>query len=176
MSSGFTSPPMLLQSPLQENRKTSARIASINDSPTILQTYSSLSDPNASRTTASGPKESDDSDATSNERPSSVVRLTEAEDAELSIQASRLRTKRYHRPPNLPIPDGQKPHTSVEDKSCNSSQLTVEWPRDEIEVVSTPKQSRFESEEHVPMSRMLSRSPVRKKLSTGDLERQKKYR
>jgi hypothetical protein len=175
-SSGFTSPPPLPplpQSPLQENRKTSARIASV--SPTILQTYPPLSDPNASRTT-SGPKESDDSDATSNERPSSVIRLTEAEDAELSIQASRVRSKRYPRLPNLSIPDGHIPHTSVEEKGLNSSQLTVEWPQHEIEVASTPRESRFESEEHVPISRKLSRSPqvLRKKLSTGELGHQRK--
>ena len=58
--------------------------------------------------------------------------------------------------------------------SCNSSQLTVEWPRHEIEVVSTPRESRFESGEPVPMSRKLSRSPQRKKLSTGELEHQRK--
>jgi len=174
MSSGFTSPPPPLpRSPLQENRKTSPRIASVRESPTILQTYSPLSDPNASRT-ASYPKESDDSDATSNERPSSVIRLTEAEDAELSIRASRVRAKRYPRPSNLPIPDSQKSHTSVEEKSCNSSQLTVEWPQHEIEVVSSPKESRFESEEHVSLSRRSSRSPLRKKLSTGELQHQRK--
>ena len=171
MSSGFTSPPTLRRSPLQENRKTSARFASTSESPTILQTYPPLSDPNASRTTASGPKESDDSDATSNERPSSVIRLTEAEDAELSTQASRVRAKRYPRLPDLSIPDGQKPHMSVEEKSCNSSQLTVEWPQHEMEVVSTPRGSRFESEEHV---RKLSRSPLRKKLSAGELNHQRK--
>ena len=169
-SSGFTSPPTLPQSPLQENRKTSARIAN-TVSPTILQTYPPLSDPNASRT-SSGPKESDDSDATSNERPSSVIKLTEAEDAELSIQASRVRSKRYPRLPNLSIPDDHKPHTSAEEKNLNSSQLTVEWPQHEIEVASTPRGSRFESEE----PRKLSRSPqaLRKKLSTGEIGHQRK--
>ena len=176
MSSGFTSPPTLPRSPLQENRKTSARIASTSVSPTILQTYPPLSNPIASRTTASGPNESDNSDTTSNERPSSVVRLTEAEDAELSVQASRVRAKRYPRPPNLSIPDGGKPYTSVEEKSLNSSQLTVEWPQHEIEVDSTPRVSSFGSEEHVPISRKLSRSPqaLRKKLSTGELGHQRK--
>ena len=173
MSSGFTSPPTLHRSPLQENRKTSARFASTSESSAISQTYSPLSDPNASRT-ASGPKESDDSDATSNERPPSVIRLTEAEDAELSTQASRVRAKRYPRLPNLSIPDSQKPQTSIEEKNCNSSQLTVEWPQHENEVVSTPRGSRFESEEHVPISRKLSRSPLRKKLSAGELDHQRK--
>ena len=173
-SSGFTTPPILPRSPLQENRKTSARIAGTSESPTMLQTYSPLSDPNSSRTAASGPKESDDSDTTSNERPSSVIRLTEAEDAELSIQASRVRARRYPRLPNLSIPDNQRPHTSVEEKSSNSSQLTVEWPRHEIEAVSTAKRSRFESEEHVPISRKLSRSPQGKKRSAGELEHQRK--
>lgn len=176
-SSGFTSPPTL-RSALQESRKTSARIASTGESPTILQTYPPLSDPNANKTTAltsSGLKESDDSEATSNERPSSVVRLTEAEDAELSIQASRVRSKRYPRLPNLSIPDGHKPHTSMEEKSLNPSQLTVEWPQHDIEVDSTPRKSHFESEE-VPISRKLSRSPqtLRKKLSTGELGHQRK--
>ena len=171
MSSGFTSPPTLPRSPFQENRKTSARIASTSEAPTVLQTYSPLSDPNASRTTA-GPKESDDSDATSNERPPSVIRLTEAEDAELSTRASRVRAKRYPRLANLSIPDGQKPHTSVEEKGCNSSQLTVDWPQHETE--TTPKESRFESEEHVPISRKSSKSPLRKKLSTGELGHQRK--
>jgi hypothetical protein len=176
MSSGFTSPPLLPRSQLHDNRKTSARIASTSESPTTLQqTYSPLSDPNPSRTIASGPKESDDSDATSNERPPSVIRLTETEDAELSTQASRMRAKRYPRLSNLLIPDSQKLHTSVEEKGYNSSQLTVEWPRHENEVVSTtPKESRFELEEHVPISRKLSRSPLRKKLSTGELNHQRK--
>jgi hypothetical protein len=177
MSSGFTSPPTLPRSPLQENRKkTSARIASTSESPTILQTYPPLSDPNASRTTTTGPKESDDSDATSNERPPSVVRLTEAENAELAIQASQVRSKRFPRPPNLSIPDGHKPNTLVEEKTSNSSQLTVEWPQHEIEVDSTPRESRFELEDHAPKSRKLSRSPqaLRKKLSTGELGHQRK--
>ena len=173
-SSGFTSPPTLPRSPLPENRKTSARIASTSKSPTILQTYSPPLDPNGSRTAAFGPKESDDSDATSNERRSSVIRLTEAEDAELSIQASRVRAKRYPRTPNLSIPDGHKPHSPVEEKGFNSSQLTVEWPQYEIEVDSTPRESGFDSEEHVPISRKLSRSPLRKKLSTGELGHQRK--
>ena len=175
-SSGFTSPPTLPHSPLQDSRKTSARIASTSESPSILQTYPPPSDPNGSRTTASHLRESDDSDATSNERPSSVIRLTEAEDAELSIQASRVRSKRYPRLPNLSIPDGHKPHTSVEEKSLNPSQLTVEWPQHEIEADSTPRKSRFESEEDVPVSRKLSRSPqtLRKKLSTGELGHQRK--
>ena len=163
ISSGFTSPPLPRS---LGNRKTSARTASTSESPTILQTYSPLSDPN--------PKESD-SDATSNERPSSVVRLTEAEDAELSTRASRVRARRYPRLSNLSIPDGPKPHTSVEDKGCNSSQLTVEWPQHENEaVLTTPKGSCFESEEHVPISRKLSRSPLRKKLSGELVHHQRK--
>ena len=163
ISSGFTSPPLPRS---LGNRKTSARTASTSESPTILQTYSPLSDPN--------PKESD-SDATSNERPSSVIRLTEAEDAELSTRASRVRAKRYPRLSNLSIPDGPKPHTSVEDKGCNSSQLTVEWPQHENEaVLTTPKGSCFESEEHVPISRKLSRSPLRKKLSGELVHHQRK--
>ena len=176
MSSGFTSPPTLPRSPLQENRKTSASIASTSVSPTILQTYPPLSVPIASRATASGRKESDESEATSNERPSSVIRLTEAEDVELSNQASRVRSKRYPRLPNLSIPDDHKPHTSVEEKSLNSSQLTVEWPQHETEIDSTPRESHFESEIRVPISRKLSRSPqaLRKKLSTGELGHQRK--
>ena len=163
ISSGFTSPPLPRS---LGNRKTSARTASTSESPTILQTYSPLSDPN--------PKESD-SDATSNERPSSVIRLTEAEDAELSTRASRVRAKRYPRLSNLSIPDGPKPHTSVEDKGCNSSQLTVEWPQHENEaVLTTPKGSCFESEEHGPISRKLSRSPLRKKLSGELVHHQRK--
>ena len=172
MSSGFTSPPTLPRSSLQENRKTSPRIASTSESPTILQTYPPLSIPNASRTAASGPKESDGSDATSNERSSSIIRLTEAEDAGLSTHTSRVRAKRYPRLPNLSIPESQKPHTSVEEKSCISSQLTVDWPQHENE--TTPKESRFESEEHVPISRKLSRSPLRKKFSAGELGHQRK--
>lgn len=172
VSSGITSPPTLPRSPLQEIRKANARIAS----PTILPTYPPLSDSTASRTTSSGPKESDDSDATSNERPSSIIKLTEAEDAELSIQASRVRSKRYPRLPNLSIPDDVKPHTSAEEKNLNSSQLTVEWPQHEIEVASTPRESRFQSEEQVPIPRKLSRSPqaLRKKLSTGEIGHQRK--
>lgn len=85
-----------------------------------------------------------------------------------------MHAKRYPRPSNLPIPDGQKPHTSVEEKDCNPSQLTVEWPRHETEVVSTPKKSRFELGEHFPRSRKLSRSPQRKRLSTGELDHQRK--
>lgn len=82
-----------------------------------------------------------------------------------------MRSKRY----NLEIQDDQKSPTSVEEKGFNSSQLTVEWPRDEIEMDPTPKRSHFKSEERNPMPRRLSRSPLRsKKLATEELERQRK--
>ena len=168
-SSGFPSPPILPRSsPLPHRQTTDAPIAS--GSPTILQTRP-FSDRNGCRTVTSGSKEFDDSDTTSNER-SSVIRLTESENAELPIQASLVRSKPL---PNLKMQDDKRPQTSVEEKGFNSSQLTVEWPRDEIEIDPTPKRSRFGSEERDPMPRKLSRSPLRsKKLATEDLERQRK--
>jgi hypothetical protein len=172
-SSGFFSPSVVPRSPLPYTQTPDAHIAS--ESPTS-ETYSPLPDHNASKTM--GPKEFDDSDTTSNkrQRPSSIIKLTETENAELSIRASRVRSKRYPRSSNLQVQDDQKkPHASAEDKTCNSLQLTVEWPRDENEMVSTPKRSRFESEERVPMPRKLSRSPLRsKKLGSEELERQRK--
>ncbi|KAF8797922.1 hypothetical protein BYT27DRAFT_7265063 [Phlegmacium glaucopus] len=172
--SEFPSPPILPQSPLQT---THSRVTSV--SPTILETYPPPSDRHASRIAAFEPKESDSSDTASNEQSSSIMRLAssqpESKDAELSIKASRVRSKRYPRPTNLHIQDGQKSHASAEEKNSNSSQLSVEWPRDETEIVSTPKRSRFESEEYTSMPRKLSRSPLRsKKLSTGEIERQRK--
>jgi len=170
-SSGFLSPPILPRPPLPDSQTADARIAS--ESQTTLQTYPPLSDRDVSRTGALDPKEFDSSDTTSNERPSSVIRLTESENTDLSTQASRVRSKRYPRLPNLQIQDDHKPHTPVEEKTLNSSQLTVEWPR--VEMDSTPKMSGFESEERVPMPRKLSRSPLRsRKLATEELERQRK--
>ena len=169
-SSGFFSPSVLPRSPLPYSQTPDARIAS--ESPTS-ETYSPLPDHNASKTM--GPKELDDSDTTSNKRPSSIIKLTETENAELSIRASRVRSRRYPRSSNLQVQDDQKPHASAEEKTFNFSQLTVEWPRDENEMVSTPKRSRFESEERVPMPRKLSRSPLRsKKLGSEELELQRK--
>jgi hypothetical protein len=81
-----------------------------------------------------------------------------------------VRSKWYPQLPSLQIQ--QKPETSAEE---NPSQLTVEWPRDDIEIVLTPKGRRFESEEQASMARKLSRSPLRaKKQSTGEIERQRK--
>ena len=168
-SSGFPSPPIHSRSPLQDSRTIDAYIAS--ESPTILQTY-----PVASF----GFKEFDNSDTASDERPSSIVRLKsglpESEDTELSFKAPRVRSKRYPRPPNVQIQDSQRHHTPVEENPSNSSsQLNVEWPRDEMETVLTPKRSHFELEERVSMPRKLSRSPLRsKKLSTGESERQRR--
>ena len=142
-SSGFRSPPIL------PRQTTDARIAS--GSPTASQSYPPLSDYNANRIAALDPKESNDSDTASRRQPTSFIRPTESENAEL------------------------KPYTSIEEKTFDSAQLTVEWPRAEIEMVSTPKGSRFESEEHVPVPRKLSRSPFRsRKLATEELERQRK--
>ena len=168
-SSGFPSPPILLR---RESQPTNARIRS--ESPTILQTYPPPSDRHINRIAALGPEESGNSDTASDERPPSVIRLAsgppESEDAQLSIKAPRMRSKRYPQLPSLQIQ--QKPHTSVEE---NPSQLTVEWPRDDIEIVLTPKGRRFESEEQASMARKLSRSPLRtKKPSTGEIERQRK--
>jgi len=176
-SARFPGPPILSGSLLQESQTINGRITS--KLPTILQTYPPPSDRNASRAAAFGPKESDSSDTASNEQPSSIMRLAssrpESEDAELSMKASRVRSRRYPRATNLYIQADQNPHTSAEEKTSNSSQLSVEWPRKETEIVSTPKGSRFESEEYVGMPRKVSRSPLRsKKLSTGEIERPRK--
>lgn len=176
-SSEFHSPPIIPRSPLPESQTTHARV--LTESPTLLQTYPAPSDlnANASKIITFNPKATDILEAASNE--SSVTGFTssrpESEDAKLSIRSSRVRSKRYPRPTNLHFQDGQKPPTATEEKTLNSSQLTVEWPRDEAEIASTPKGSRFESEQYVSMPRKLSRSPLRsKKLSTGELERQRK--
>lgn len=171
-SSGFPSPHS--RSPLQESQTTKAVAI---ESLTNLQTYPALSDQDsgANRTGAFSARV-DSLDTASNKRPSSVIRLaSESEDTELSVKSPRVRSKRYPRPTNLQVQDGQKSHTGTEEKPSNSSHLTVEWPQDEVEVVSTPKGSRFEWEEDDSMPRKLSRSPLRsKKLSTGEIERQRK--
>ena len=166
-SSTLSSPPIHPPSPSQENQTTNGEL------PTISQTCPPPGH-NASRTAASEHKEGDNSDTAFNERPSSIIRLT-SEDVEMSIKASRLRSKRNPRLPHLQIQDMQKTQTAVEEKPLNSTQLTVEWPRDETEIISTPKGNYFESEQDVSMPRKLSRSPLRsKKLSTGEIERQRK--
>ncbi|KAF8969987.1 regulator of Vps4 activity in the MVB pathway-domain-containing protein [Flammula alnicola] len=164
-SSDIHSPPLIAKSPLQESTSLDSQ-----------------------RTVSPEAKESESSDATSSELPApsrkSSWKRSGVADSENSLpttpigvtaRSPRVRAKRYPRPANLQIQDTQRSRISAEQKTSSPSKLTVEWPADDQESITTPKASSFDSDDHVSVSPGLSRSSRRpRKLSSNDQERPRK--
>ncbi|KDR81502.1 hypothetical protein GALMADRAFT_221365 [Galerina marginata CBS 339.88] len=181
VSSGLHSPPTLAKSPLQESNLINSQPISF-PSDILGATPVKASVNTALQTGSYSEQETDSSDTTSNELPPPSRRpsrkklgaLHESEDTAYSVaiglpaRAPRVRSKRHPRPANLQIQDGQRLRISAEQKTSSPSNLTVEWPGDELENITTPKATSFDSDE----SPGLPKSPRRsRKPSSGDLER-----
>jgi len=183
VSSGFHSPPLLARSPLQESSLIDNLPKSLND---IMDSHSTQS-LSSMASTVSHPgsppeRETDSSDATSNEMPSSFIKparkpsgsAVDSEDTTHSVNVTenlakvpKVRSKRF-RPANLQIQE-TRTRTTGEQKVPSPSNLTVEWPGEEIDNITTPKASSFDSDDHP------ARSPRRsRKLSATDLVRIRK--
>lgn len=131
------------------------------------------------------PHESENSDTTSSEMPlptrkPSWKKQVHASDSEATAPGSnlakspRVRSKRQARPANLQIQE-QHPRVSAEQKSPSHSSLTVEWPGDEQENITTPRAANFESDGYVSVSPGLPKSPRRaRKMSSTDQEKPRK--
>jgi hypothetical protein len=160
-SSDIHSPPPHTRSPLQLS-------SSQNYLPPILGlvTHGSsgqiiTSPPGTISTMASfGSRKSEDSDTTSNELLSSKkpsrkksIGPPDSEDTLNSApigalgRSPRLRSKRHPRPANLQIHDTQRSRISAEQKTSSPSNLTVEWPVDDQDNVTTPKAGSFDSDD-----------------------------
>ncbi|KAF8163194.1 hypothetical protein B0H34DRAFT_651026 [Crassisporium funariophilum] len=187
-SSEILSPPTRVRSPLQNSRAIDrqSNTPSINDINTTSSiSHSILSPPNPQAVVPScNAKDSDGSETTSNELSSSARKPTwkraelEETGSVIPTRAARVRSKRYPRPANLQIQDNQKPRISAEQKAPSPSNLTVEWPREDIETAMTPKASNFESDDLTSVSPRMPKSPRSphrsRKVSTGEIDRQRK--
>lgn len=186
ISSDIHSPPLHTKSPLQ--------LSSSRDylPPTLgLATHSSsgqiiTSPPGTSSTMASfSSRETEDSDTTSNELPSSKkpswkksIERTDSEDTHNSGpigalgRSPRLRSKRHPRPANLQIHDTQRARIAAEQKTPSPSNLTVEWPIDDQDSVTTPKAGSFDSDDYISVSSGTMKSPRRsRKISSNGQDR-----
>ncbi|KAH9484248.1 TBC domain-containing protein [Psilocybe cubensis] len=182
-SSGFSSPPLLAKSPLQESSLIEDEsLAQQARTRHVLQSFSTLDTSLQSRSYSE--KESD-SDVTSSELPvptrkpswkKNIENNGESEDtanstsAGVPVRAPRVRSKRYPRPANLQIQDDKSPRYAAEQKTPSPSTLKVEWPG-EYENVATPRATSFDSDDAPGIPKSPRRS---RKISTGDGERPRK--
>lgn len=90
-------------------------------------------------------------------------------------RASRVRTRRYQRPPNLQISDspGTEGVSGPKSSESSSKNLKVDWPTDNHDSLPTPRAVNFDSEEHSSILSEPVRSP-RRSPSKRDLERMRK--
>ncbi|KAF4614546.1 hypothetical protein D9613_002985 [Agrocybe pediades] len=184
VSSGIHSPPLLARSPLQESSlmenfpaKSLKDIMDDHTTQSLTSVASTISHPGSAPE-----RETDSSDTTSNEMVSSFVKPLRkhsgsalgSEDTEQSTsqgegpsRVPKVRTKRF-RPANLQIQEPRS-RTTGEQKAPSPSNLTVEWPGEDMDNITTPKASSFDSDDHP------GRSPRRsRKLSASDLGRVRK--
>jgi hypothetical protein len=169
VSSDIHSPPLPVKSPLQNS--TSA------ESPVIVSPIDITTD-----TTSSPPA--------AHERPSMPGRKASWKQTETSdsdqppmvtlAKSPRVRAKRYPRPANLQIQDSSatKSKVSIDQKatSPSSNNLTVDWPTEELENISTPRAAHFDAEDHSTPQGGRARSPrsARKLSAANDSERLRK--
>lgn len=111
------------------------------------------------------------------EFPDPSLKTNYASDSSLldqTRQISRVRSKRHSsRPSNLNL-SHLRSGPSPEVKIANASNLTVDWPTEEHDLLTTPRAAGFESDGFHPVS-IASRSPKRpRKVSSGDSEGQRK--
>lgn len=184
VSSGFSSPPLLAKSPLQESSLIEDEsLAQQARTRNLLQSFSSL---DASLQSRSYSEKESGSDATSSELPvptrkpswkKTVENNGESEDtansasAGVPTRAPRVRSKRYPRPANLQIQDDKSPRYAAEQKTPSPSTLKVDWPGNEYENVATPRATSFDSDDAPGIPKSPRRS---RKVSTGDGERPRK--
>jgi len=182
-SSDIHSPPLHSKSPLQRSSswKNLPPMSALGPHGSPGQIISS---PVAITTSPMGffsVKESNKAEITSNELPSpsrkpsrkKSIPSPESEDTPNSApivtlgRSPRLRSKRHPRPADLQIHDGQRSRVSAEQKSPNSSNLTVEWPVDDQDNIATPKASSFDSDDCISRSPATTKSPQRsRKISS----------